>query len=185
MTQPGQPDPPHGPAPQPAAPPPQSRPEPVLEGEILPPLRDQAAAQGPPAGQPYREAAAPPPTSVPRQPTGAPPTGPPPGWAPPTGASPAGAPPAGQPLAEEPFRDNLGVAVAMFLLFPPFALPATIDARRARIAYRAGQLGVAQDNAKESRRWTRAGFVAGPICWGLVVCCGVGSWLLRSIGVPI
>ncbi|BCJ37734.1 hypothetical protein Athai_52370 [Actinocatenispora thailandica] len=71
----------------------------------------------------------------------------------------------------------------MFLLFPPFALPATIDARRARIAYRAGQVGLAQDNANESRRWTRAGFVAGPICWVLAACCGLGGWILHGVGL--
>jgi hypothetical protein len=158
MTQPGQPDPSRGPAPQPPPVPPQPRPEPVLEGEVLPPLQDSP----PPMSQPY---AAP-------QPAPAPQPGPKPQ-------------PGPVPPAEAPFSDNLAVAVAMFLLFPPFALPATIDARRARIAYRAGQLGVAQDNAKESRRWTRAAVVAGPICWALVVCCGIGRWLLRAIGLPV
>jgi hypothetical protein len=158
MTQPGQPDPSPGPAPQHRPVPPQARPEPVLEGEVLPPLPDSAA----PTSQPY---ATPQPAPPPR-----------PGPAPQPGtASPADA----------PFSDNLGVAVTMFLLFPPFALPATIDARRARIAYRAGQLGVAQDNAKESRRWTRAALVAGPICWALVVCCGIGRWILRGLGLPV
>lgn len=90
------------------------------------------------------------------------------------------------PPAPVPTRtsgDNLVPAVVMFALFPPFALPATIDARRARLAYRAGELGVAADAAHESRRWTRAALVAGLIAWGLLLCCGGGGLALRAIGL--
>lgn len=71
----------------------------------------------------------------------------------------------------------------MFVLFPPFALPATIDAQRARVAYRAGDRATADDAANESRRWSKIALVAGIVSWALLVCCGGIGLFLRRLGV--
>ncbi len=81
------------------------------------------------------------------------------------------------------FRSNLGASIAMFLLFPPFALPATINARRATHAHQAGDAAMAEDAATESRRWSRIALSFGLVAWALLVCCGGGGLVLRGCGV--
>lgn len=81
------------------------------------------------------------------------------------------------------FASNLATSVVMFVLFPPFALPATIDAYRARVAYQAGDRVAADDAANESRRWSRIALIAGIVSWALLVCCGGVGLVLRKFGL--
>ncbi len=81
------------------------------------------------------------------------------------------------------FRSNLGPSIAMFLLFPPFALPAAINARRATYAHQAGDGTAADDAATESRRWSRTALSFGLAAWALLVCCGGGGLVLRGCSV--
>lgn len=153
------------PAPQPTAPPSGGGPSPepeVLIGEVLPPGTPLPHQPGPQPGPPH-------------------PTGP--TMQPGTGGQTSSPGSARPNRADDEFVSNLGASAAMFLLFPPFALPATIDALRARAAYRQGDRALADDNAAESRRWARAAVLFGLIGWAILVCCGGSGFVLHSCGL--
>jgi hypothetical protein len=182
--QPGQPDPAEAPEPAPgpwSTPPPQQShpgyhqppppradpPQPppvVLEGEILPPAPQAEAQSGPRQPPRYRQE----------------PYYPPPE---PEYVAPQAGPATGQAFVEEEFTSNLGTSIAMFALFPAFAVPATINARRAALAHRYGADELAEDNAAESRKWTRLAMIFGFISWTFLICCGGGSLVLRGCGL--
>lgn len=94
-------------------------------------------------------------------------------------------PPSDEPLVvvEEDFSTNLPTAIAMFALFPPFALPATIDAYRARAAWHHQAHELAEENAAESRKWSRLALIFGIVSWTLLICCGAITWVLNWLGV--
>jgi hypothetical protein len=133
----------------------------VLEGEILPPAAPHAEPRQPPRY--HQEPYYPPPE--------------------PEYAAPRAGPGPGQAFVEEEFTSNLGASLATFVLFPPFAVPATINARRAALAYQHGAAELAEDNAAESRKWSRLAMIFGFVSWLFLICCGGGSLLLRSCGV--
>lgn len=154
--------PPHRTDPQPPQPEP-SRVEPpvVLEGELLPPAEPGSGPRSKPRQAPrYRQEPYYPPDSE--------------------GAGPQ---PEQAAFVEEEFTSNLGRSIAMFAMFPPFAVPATINARRAALAYQHGAAELAEDNATESRRWCRLAMIFGVMSWLLLICCGGGSLVLRGCGV--
>lgn len=140
--------------------PPEAAPPPVvLEGELLPP------AEPGPRGEPRQ------PPRYRQEP-----------YYPPEQDQPAPEPEQAG-FVEEEFTSNMGKAIAMFALFPPFAVPATINARRAALAHQYGAAELAEDNATESRKWSRLAMIFGIISWLFLICCGGGDLLLGGCGV--
>lgn len=127
--------------------------------------QDPSYGQQPTSGQPYGQ-----PTSG--QPYGQPTSGAAYGQ-PTTGQPYSGAGYGQQPPAGE-FKDNMGMSIGMIFLFWPTAIPAIMNASKAKAAYQAGDYAGAEAAATESRKWSKISLIVGLIWIGVWVigCCG-------------
>jgi Interferon-induced transmembrane protein len=127
--------------------------------------QDPAYGQ-PTSGQPYGQ-----PTSG--QPYGQPTSGA--AYGQPTTGQPYGQAGYGQPAPQGEFKDNMGMSIGMIFLFWPTAIPAIMNASKAKAAYQAGDYAGAEAAAQESRKWSKISLIIGLIWYGLNVlaCCGI------------
>jgi interferon-induced transmembrane protein len=136
-----------------------------------PPASGQPYGQPPASGQPYGQ----PPASG--QPYGQPaygqdPYGQPqqPAYGQPAYGQPGGYGQPGMPQGE--FKDNMGMSIGMIFLFWPTAIPAIMNASRAKASYQAGDYAGAQAAVEQSKKFSKISLIVGCCLWGLsVVCC--------------
>lgn len=146
-----------------------------------PPASGQPYGQPPASGQPYGQ----PPASG--QPYGQPPASGQPYGQPAYDQDPYGAqqqpgyqqaaygqPAYGQPAAPQgEFKDNMGMSIGMIFMFWPTAIPAIMNASRAKQAYQSGDYNGAQAAVVESKKFSKISLIVGCIIHPLWIigCC--------------
>lgn len=92
-----------------------------------------------------------------------------------------GQPGYGQPgMPQGEFKDNMGMSIGMIFLFWPTAIPAIMNASRARAAYQAGDYAGAQAAVEQSKKFSKISLIVGCIIWGLFVVCCIGDIILGA-----
>lgn len=136
--------------------------------------QDPSYGQQPASGQPYGQ-----PTSG--QPYGQPTSGA--AYGQPASGQPYSGAGYGQPAPSGDFKDNMGMSIGMIFLFWPTAIPAIMNASKAKAAYQAGDYAGAEAAATESRKWSKISLIVG-IClyalWLILCCAGFGMGMLGS-----